>query len=487
MSGNAYCACCTGTDLKHSRPPPPPLAILDDATFIAQLATKRSASVAEKYLASATTGPTVFRVVPFGAAMTQCFRDRGLVDAEGVPAFELKFDVQTDAWLYIAARVEDQLHIMSADHWIMAIWLTYPSYSHRMVGSSKLELAIVPLASLAEHMRLRRPARYSSWRLIKPKSVSAPNPKDLTIARFNLTSPFPGPEHPGAVWAAYYRERMALERIQADDPKEAPLFYPVKGDEYRHRVRTLPLTLLTEAGMPDPVARLWADGVLLAYWQGSGSAGFEFSKGYHSVVGRIYSPFTLQRVEIAMYYYHRSYSYGYETWWALGYRVIEPTAKEHGTEWTTELFKWSPSCMFDARGETNDWKLIAHGLEEPDYSGGGGGWGSESDGESATPTVKNVFGLKSSDVDLITGILGGPDNEFVKAIGAEDDKPKARRTTLQLMLASIAVAWEVEEDLEDDDGEGYGEMNFSFGDRPDGNFDEGDWLGWKMDQLIDGP
>ena len=54
--------------------------------------------------------------------------------------------------------------------------------------------------------------------------------------------------------------------------------------------------------MADQTARMWADGVLLAYWQGSGSAGFEFHKGHHSVVGRIYSPYTLQRVEIAMYY-----------------------------------------------------------------------------------------------------------------------------------------------------------------------------------------
>ena len=108
MSGNAYCACCTGTDLKHSRLPPSPLAILDDATFT-QLATARSASVTEKYLGSATTGPTAFRVVPFGAAMTQCFRDRGLVDAEGVPAFDLKFDVQTDAWVslpWIGTRMQ---------------------------------------------------------------------------------------------------------------------------------------------------------------------------------------------------------------------------------------------------------------------------------------------------------------------------------------------------------------------------------------------
>ena len=127
--------------------------------------------------------------------------------------------------------------------------------------------------------------------------------------------------------------------------------------------------------------------------------------------------------------------------------------------------------MFDARGEADDWELIAHGLEEPDYSGG--------DNE----TVSNIFGLKPHDVDIITGVLGGPGNEFVKAIRAEGDKAKARRTTLQLMLASVAVNWGVQAEEEEE----YGELMFTFGDRPDGNFDEGDWLDQKLEKLISRP
>ncbi|KAK4699264.1 hypothetical protein P7C70_g7001, partial [Phenoliferia sp. Uapishka_3] len=342
-------------------------------------------------------------------------------------------------------------------------------------------------------MRIVRPKRFTSWRLTQPKLGVAGETsiQQLTTARFNLPSPFPGTPHAENVWRAYYCERLSLERIQADDPAEARLglFGVVKGDEYRHRVRNLPFTLLTEAGMAEDQARIWADGVLLAYWQGSGSAGFEFFRGTHSVVGRIYSPYTLQRVEVAMYYYHRSYSYGYETWWAIGYRVVEPSAKEHGTQWTTQLFKWSPSCMFDSRGEPNEFELLAHGMEEPNYSGGGGYGDSDDDydDDSPAPTQKNVFGLKPRDVDYITGVLGGPDNEFVKAIGAKDDKAKARRITLQLMLASVAVAWDVEEDLEDEDGDGYGELAFTFGDRPDGKCDEGDWLDQRMEQLVNLP
>ena len=101
MSGNAYCACCTGTDLSHSRSAPPPIAVLPDAAFDAQvaLAATRSAFVKEKYMASAETGASVFKIVPFGPAMIRCFKERGLVNAEGVPGFELKFDLETDAWV----------------------------------------------------------------------------------------------------------------------------------------------------------------------------------------------------------------------------------------------------------------------------------------------------------------------------------------------------------------------------------------------------
>ena len=96
-------------------------------------------------------------------------------------------------------------------------------------ASSAQTLSIVPLDSLAKYMRFYQPLWYSSWRLIKPQSwvpESPANGQQCATARFNLPSPFPGTPHPEAVWRAYYLERIALERIQADDPAEKRLFYP---------------------------------------------------------------------------------------------------------------------------------------------------------------------------------------------------------------------------------------------------------------------